>query len=62
MGLTGTTTPAESEAGNNGNEKGLHTLQISRTGASPPEAVWCHIQDMAFDRIAIEEPDKKNDD
>ena len=41
--LTGTTTPGQSGPGSNGNERVCHTLQISRIGPSPSNAVWCHI-------------------
>ena len=37
--LISTTTPDQSGPGSNGNEEELHTLQISRTGASPSDAV-----------------------
>ena len=34
-----TTTPGQGGPVGNGNEAALHTLQISRTGASPSDAV-----------------------
>ena len=37
--LTSITTPGQSESGSNGNEELLHSPQISRTRASPPDAV-----------------------
>ena len=36
---TGTITPDQSGPGSNGNEEALHIPQISRTGASSPNAV-----------------------
>ena len=38
--LTGTTTPGQSGAGINGNERVFHFLQSSRTGTSPSDAVY----------------------
>ena len=40
MALTGTTIPAPS-----GYERVRYTSQISRTGISPADKVYCHIQD-----------------
>ena len=40
--ITDTTTPSQSGPGSNGNKEDLHTLQISRTGASPCNVVLCH--------------------
>ena len=37
--LTGTTTPSQSGAESNGNERVLYTLQISKTGASLSDVV-----------------------
>ena len=37
--LTGTTTPGQSGPGSNGHELELHTPQISKTVASPSDAV-----------------------
>ena len=37
--LTGTTTPDQSGSGSNGNDRVLHTSQISRTGASQSDAL-----------------------
>ena len=37
---TGATTPAQSGPGSNGNEGVLHIPQGSRTGTSPPDALY----------------------
>ena len=37
--LISTTTPGQSEPGNNGNEETFHIPQSSRSGASPSDAV-----------------------
>ena len=34
-----TTTLGQSRSESNGNERGLHTFQISRSGALPPDVV-----------------------
>ena len=46
--LAGTTSLSQSWPGSNGNEGVLQTPQISRTGTSPSDAVFCHIQDTSF--------------
>ena len=43
--LTGTTTSGQSGPGSNGNEGVFHTTQISRTGVSPSDVVWCYTQE-----------------
>ena len=49
MGLTGNTTLGQDGAGSIGNKRVLHTLQVSRTGTSPLDAVTCHAQDTPFE-------------
>ena len=39
-----------SEPGSNSNEEVYYNLQISRTEASPPDAVWCHTRDTRSER------------
>ena len=46
--LTSTTTPGKSEPGSNGNEEVLHSSLISRTGASPSDAISWHNKDTPF--------------
>ena len=46
--LTGTTILGQSGPGSNGNERLLHTPQISRTGASSSDNVSYHTQDTHF--------------
>ena len=42
--VSGTTTPGQSRPWSNGNEGVLDTPQISRTGASSSDAVYCQTQ------------------
>ena len=42
--LTGTNTPGQCCSESNDNERVLHISQSSRTGASPSDAVKCHIE------------------
>ena len=42
--LTDSTTLCQSGSGNNGNEGVLHVLQNPKSGASPLDAVYCHVQ------------------
>ena len=49
--LKDTTTPGQSEPESNGNEGVLYTLQVSRTGASPLDAVGDPIKIGAFNLI-----------
>ena len=46
--LTDTITLDESGPRSNSNEGILHTLQVSRTEASPLDAVKCYTQDNSF--------------
>ena len=46
INLKGTTTPGRSGPRSNGNEGILHTLQISRTNASPLDTGKCYIQTL----------------
>ena len=48
--LTDTSTPSQRGTESNDIDKLLNTLQISRTGASLSDAVWCHTQDLPFFR------------
>ena len=43
--LTSITTPDQSEPGTNVNEGVLHISRSFRTGALPPDAVYCHFED-----------------
>ena len=40
--LTVTITPGQSGPGSNDNDEALHIMQISRTGASSSDAVYCN--------------------
>ena len=42
------TTLDQSEPGSNGNEGVLYIPQSSRTGASPSDVVYCHIQNTCW--------------
>ena len=48
MGLTGTTTPGQSEHGSNGNEWVFNTPQSFKTVASSSDPVECYTQDTLF--------------
>ena len=48
MRLIEITTPGQSEPGSMGNERVLHTPQLSKTGASPSNVVQYHTQDTPF--------------
>ena len=49
--LTGTILLRQSNPWSNGNEEVLNTLQISKTGTSPSDAVQCHTQDTPLQGI-----------
>ena len=46
---SGTTTVSRSRPGSNGNKEVLHTLQISRTGAFPSDAVYILLRTCLFE-------------
>ena len=46
--LKGTITPGQNGPKSHGNERVCHTHQISRTRASPSDAIKCHTQDTLF--------------
>ena len=46
--LTKSTAMGHIGPGSNGNELSLHSSQISRSGASPPDALLCHTQDTTL--------------
>ena len=48
--LTGTVTLGQSGPRSIGNEEALHTPQSTRTGASVSDVVYCHTQDIPFER------------
>ena len=54
--LIGTTIPVNSAPGSNGNEGVLHIPQISRTGASPSDAVKYCTQDTRWGNILPPQP------
>ena len=51
--LTGPSTPGLNEPGSNVNDGVIHLRQISRTGASLSDEVWCHTQDKEEALISV---------